>query len=242
MVDVQKMADAVFASVKGYVASALQPLADRVKALEDRERVVPEKGEKGDPGAHGNDGLPGEKGDPGERGEKGDPGERGEKGDAGDKGEPGKDGVDGKSFTLDEVRALVREAVESEQAKWALEFERHAQCVLERAVDRMPKPRDGVDGKDGLGFDDMQIEDDGEGTITLSWTRGDVSKERTIFLPMLVDRGVYREGETYKRGHGVTWAGSYWIAQKDGAVGKPGEGDDFRLAVKRGRDGKDFTK
>jgi hypothetical protein len=54
---------------------------------------------------------------------------------------------------------------------------------------------------------------------------------------VVIDRGVWREGQEYKAGDGVTWAGSYWIAQKDTSA-KPDSGDGFRLAVKRGRDGK----
>lgn len=240
MVDVQKLAEDVFASVKGYVASALSPLADRVKALEGR---VPEKGEKGDVGEQGQDGAPGERGLPGEKGLDG---ERGEKGDPGDKGDPGadgkdgRDGVDGKSFTQEEVQALIGAVVESEQAKWALDFERRAQGVLERAVERIPKPRDGIDGKDGMGFDALQLDYDGERQFTFSFAQGDKEKSFSFAVPLLLDRGVFKEGAEYERGDVVTWGGSMWIAQTF-TKNKPGD-DGWRLAVKKGRDGKDFTK
>jgi hypothetical protein len=242
MVDVQKLADDVFASVKGFVASALSPLADRIKALEDRQ---PEKGEKGDNGDPGHDGTPGERGQPGE---KGIPGERGEKGDPGDKGEPGadgkdgRDGADGKSFTAEEARELVREAVETEQAKWALDFERRAQGVLERAVERMPKPNDGIDGRDGMSFEEFEEVDGGIGRKTLRWSRaGQVMRE--IPIDYFCDRGVWREDVAdYLKGNSVTFGGSLWISQKDSPNGKPGLSEDWRLAVKKGRDGKDFSK
>lgn len=46
-----------------------------------------------------------------------------------------------------------------------------------------------------------------------------------------------RQGVKYLEGDGVTWGGSFWIAQKDTAT-KP-DGGEWRLAVKKGRDGKD---
>ena len=58
-------------------------------------------------------------------------------------------------------------------------------------------------------------------------------------MPAVIDRGVYRDTEAYAKGDGVTWGGSYFIAQKQAPEGKPGESDSWRLAVKRGRDGKD---
>lgn len=45
-------------------------------------------------------------------------------------------------------------------------------------------------------------------------------------------------GGSYEQGDGVTFAGSFWIAQKD-TSSKPGESSDWRLAVKRGQDGRD---
>ena len=57
-------------------------------------------------------------------------------------------------------------------------------------------------------------------------------------LPVVLDKGVYKAGEGYQAGDGVTWAGSFWIAQED-TTEKPDGGKGWRLAVKRGRDGKD---
>lgn len=59
-------------------------------------------------------------------------------------------------------------------------------------------------------------------------------------VPVVIERGVWKADRTYEIGDGVTWDGSYWIAQK--ATGeKPGTSDSWRLAVKRGRDGRDFS-
>lgn len=97
--------------------------------------------------------------------------------------------------------------------------------------------KDGDPGNDGLGFDDLDAAYDGEKTITLTFMRGERVKEFAFTMPVVIDRGVYRDGSEYKAGDGVTWGGSFWIAQKDTSA-KPDAGDDWRLSVKRGRDGK----
>lgn len=98
----------------------------------------------------------------------------------------------------------------------------------------------GEDGTDGLGFDDLEASYDGEKTVTLKFAQGERVKEFAFVLPVVIDRGVYKAGETYTAGDGVTFGGSFWIAQKNTET-KPEAGDDWRLAVKRGRDGKDGT-
>lgn len=227
--------------VKEHVGAAVAVVAQRVDALERAIAEIPagERGPQGEQGPAGADGKDGADGRQGERGEKGEPGERGPQGE---RGADGMDGADGKSITLDDVRPLM----EAGMAAWALDFERRAQSVLQSAIDRMPAPkdgkdgRDGIDGKDGLSIEDMTFELDVEsGEIVVVFERGEVRREFRKAVPILVDRGVFKEGESYRNGNAVTWAGSLWIAQKHAPDGKPGESDDWRLAVKRGRDGKD---
>jgi hypothetical protein len=51
--------------------------------------------------------------------------------------------------------------------------------------------------------------------------------------------GVYQEGQTYHKGHLVTWGGSSWHCNETTTT-KPGDGSKaWTLMVKRGRDGKD---
>lgn len=96
---------------------------------------------------------------------------------------------------------------------------------------------DGKDGADGLGFDDLSVEHDGERGFTLKFQRGEKIKAFQFRLPVVLDRGVFAE-RSYERGDGVTFGGNFWIAQKDAPEGKPGLSDDWRLAVRKGRDGK----
>lgn len=154
----------------------------------------------------------------------------------GDPGDPGKDAV----VDMEAVAGLVNQKADS----WALDFERRAQGVLERAVDRMPKPENGkdgengADGKDGLGFDDLKVNYDGQRGFSISFIRGEQIKEFTFSVPVVLDKGYWKDGLQVEKGDGVTSQGSYWIALKDTAT-RPDIGNpDWRLAVKKGRDGK----
>lgn len=71
--------------------------------------------------------------------------------------------------------------------------------------------------------------------MSLVFRRGEVVKRFRV--PGLVDRGVYKAGETYQRGDAVSWGGSLFIAQT--ATTAQPETADWRLAVKRGRDGRE---
>lgn len=243
---------AVATVIREHVGKALDPILARLAAIE--ARPAPEKGEPGADGASVTlddvqpviqaalDGfsskamaliaaIPKPK--------------DGRDGVDGKDGAPGKDGVDGKSITVDDVAPML----ERKMAEWALDFERRAQETLQRAIDRMPVPkdgapgkdgRDGVDGKDGLGIEDFHWDLDVDaGEMVLVFERGDVRKEFRKPVPVMVDRGVFKAGEQYRQGNSVTWGGSSWIAQKHDPAGKPGESADWRLSVKKGRDGKD---
>lgn len=110
--------------------------------------------------------------------------------------------------------------------------------LITAEVAKIPEPKDGKDGRDGLGFEDLDLVSDERG-LFLRFFRGDVTKE--FRLPVVLDRGVFSDGKTYGKGDGVTWAGSFWIAQ-DATSAKPGTGaTPWRLAVKRGGDGKPGT-
>jgi hypothetical protein len=75
-----------------------------------------------------------------------------------------------------------------------------------------PKGEPGEPGKDGLNGKD--------GSAGLSF------------------EGVYQEGQTYEKGHLVTWGGSSWHANEQ-TMAKPGDSKAWTLMVKRGRDGRD---
>lgn len=151
------------------------------------------------------------------------PGKDGAPGPRGEKGERGDNGTGLAGAMIDRDGGLVIMLTNGE-AK-----------ALGTVVGKDGAP--GRDGKDGLGFDDLTFEHDEDGRPVAKFRRGDLVK--SFALPGIIDRGTYVAGETYRKGDAVSWGGSLWIAQNDAPDGKPGEGGGFRLAVKKGRDGRD---
>lgn len=75
-----------------------------------------------------------------------------------------------------------------------------------------------------------------DGGRTLRWSFGDTVHE--IRTAIVLDAGVWKDGTTYVAGDGVTLGGSFFIAQAT-TTAKPGQSAEWRLAVKRGADGRD---
>lgn len=207
----------------------------------------------------GKPGPKGDKGDPGEsiKGERGEPGQNGETPDVIEwirvnrngirevimpmipepiKGDPGKDGTPGKDAVLPDIDTMVDQAMHSEVNRWALDFERRAQELFQRAIDKMPVPKD---GRDALELEDLSVDHDGDGNVTLTLKRGEFERSFNLRFPRERYKGVFKEGTEYREGDSVTFAGSQFTAMKDSPQGKPESGHDWILSVKRGRDGRD---
>lgn len=158
-------------------------------------------------------------------------GKDGKDGAPGKDGEPGKDGAPGK----DGVGL----------AGGIIDRDGHLNFTLTDGTVRdlgMVCGKDGEPGKpgaDGFGFDDLteELADDGR-TIITRYIKGERVKEFRHALAVVLDRGVYKSGCAYQTGDGVSYGGSFWIAQAT-TDEKPEGGKGWRLAVKRGRDGKD---
>lgn len=198
------------------------------KYLTENPIPVPKDGRDGRDGA---DGAKGDAGPPGERGpagERGLPGERGEKGDI---GPAGRDGLSAVKFILDQSGELVGTFSDGSVEKLGVVKGKDG----EPGKDGAP----GRDGVDGLGFDDMTIDYDGEKTISLVFTRGDVVKEAKLVMPIVIDRGFWSADKQYQAGDFVSWAGQVYCAKQDTSA-KPDDESAWRLAVKRGRDGRDL--
>lgn len=137
--------------------------------------------------------------------------------------------------TVDEVAATF----ERRFSDLALSWERQARDTFDKAADRMPAPKD---GRDALPLDsfDLTLGDDGR-TVTVKMQAGDTVIEKSVKIAAVVDRGVFsKEHDGYEKGDGTTYGGCFWIAQKDAPEGVPGGSADWRMAVKKGRDGKDL--
>ncbi|MCD9005225.1 hypothetical protein LDO31_03050 [Luteimonas sp. XNQY3] len=96
----------------------------------------------------------------------------------------------------------------------------------------------GEDGKDGLAFDTASGEYDADRGFVIRLAAGDRSSE--FVLPYMVHRGFWREGMGTKAAQSVTHDGALWIAKRANAS-KPclENADDWILAARKGRDGKD---
>lgn len=249
--------------VKAMVAREASALAARLDELDARLKAFPagpsgergpqgEKGERGDAGPvgergeQGEKGLPGERGEPGApgesiRGDKGDPGEagpRGEKGepgpvgDRGERGEKGDTGRDGRDALALDVLPAIDEARSYPRGIWA----RHLNGLWRAAGDTQ-----GMRNWECMvpGLAEVVIAHE-ERSLTLSVALSNGHKvEKTVVLENPIDRGVWAPDLMYLKGDGVTWGGSWFIAQVNEPMDKPGTSDQWRLAVKRGRDGKD---
>ena len=75
-----------------------------------------------------------------------------------------------------------------------------------RTLSRIPGPQGspGPRGADGLGFEDLSIDHDGERTVTLRFKRGKELLEKTIVFPVAIYRGVWKDGQVQPLRYGYT--------------------------------------
>lgn len=204
-------------------------------------------GVDGAPGRDGQDGAPGKDG---ERGPEGPPGKDGVDGRDGVDGKDGKDGIDGKDG---EPGRDGRDGLKGDPGRDALQLEINPAIDPEKSYPRgtyakhlggLWRSFEATSGMKGWeciveGVAGMDISHDGRKFAVTTRLSSGVEVTKEVSLPVVIDKGIFRDGEAYEAGDGVTWAGSFWIAQKD-STAKPDTPDSgWRLAVKRGRDGKD---
>lgn len=245
MLDTKALAQALAPIVREQIKAAIEPLMAQIAALEAREQLLPEKGEPGEPGLPGNDGRDADEALVAElvAGAVGkalpealaaavaslpaaEPGKDGEPGKAGEKGDKGDDGIGIADLLIDRDGALVVTLGDGRTKSLGGVVGKDG----DNGVDAIAK-----DGIDGLGFDDLTVEHDGERGFTFKLSQGDRVKEYSFSVPVMLDRGVYKDGGAYEKGDAVSYGGSIWLAQGD-TTAKPDGSSDWRLAVKRGRD------
>lgn len=98
----------------------------------------------------------------------------------------------------------------------------------------------GDPGRDALTLSDFDTELSADGRIlTLCLENGEMSVRHELQLPVMIYRGGYKEGVEYVEGDTVTFGGSLWCCSAP-TTDKPIEGREcWRLAARKGRDGKD---
>lgn len=104
---------------------------------------------------------------------------------------------------------------------------------------------DGLKGWDNIlaGQAEQLIHQDSEDprlfVIETTLSNGSITTKQ-FRIPVMIYRQIYRDGGEYERGDTVTWNGNLWICEVDATKAKPGTSEDWRLAVRSGRDGKDL--
>ena len=275
MLDVTKFVG----EVHDYISRALNPLVDRIKALEARAPIPGERGADGERGLPGADGAKGEQGLPGKDGIDGkdgrdgkdaDPidmadvtrellahpglkslvdllvaeavqshfaanpvqhgkdgrdglpgkdGERGLPGADGAKGEPGADGVGMAGGMIDVNGELILTTTKGDTLR------------LGKVVGK-----DGANGADGIGFDDLSFDYDGEREFSIKASRDGRVKEAKFTVPTVIDRGYWRDGVKAKSGDGWTEGGHWWICKAD-TDSRPGHDNPaWRMGARAGKD------
>lgn len=157
-------------------------------------------------------------------GRDGERGPQGEKGEAGERGADGKDGTGLADALIDRDGALVLTMTDG-RAK-----------TLGVVVGR--DGADGKNGRDGIDFDKCVGHFDAERGYVLTLSAGDTSVEHV--LPYMRHGGFWSEGKGAKAGESWTHDGALWIAKRDNGS-KPclENREDWILAARKGRDGKD---
>lgn len=228
-----------------------------------------ERGEPGEPGAPGEIGERGVKGDAGAaganafevakssgfvgsegdwllslRGKDGAPGLRGDRGADGLPGENGARGDNGRDAL--EI-ANVLNGIDTERS-----YQRGTAASLLGGTFWATRATDAVIDGDYVaagwvclmrGIADETQRDEERGrfhvrTVTYSDGTEQEFRRKTVAI---IDQGVYQSGKAYDAGDAVTYGGSVFIAQRDTKAAPGNGGDEWRLAVKRGKDGKDLT-
>lgn len=241
MADFDAMAAGVVKAAQDFVTRALAGVAKRLDELEGRVTAlpVPKDGENGKDGNPGKDGAPGKDADPVHpdtvallvvnevsRAVAAIPPAR--------DGERGRDAIQCEPLLgIDEAKSYPRGTYACHRGGYLRSFRTTDPITTDVASAGWAVMAQGIDSETEEITDDGRME-----TRTTRYTDGRTF-ERKIARAVVIDRGVWKEGKAYLQGDGVTWGGSFWIAQKE-TEAKPDAADgSWRLSVKKGRDGKD---
>jgi hypothetical protein len=209
--------------------------------------AVGPQGPAGEPGATGQKGESGPMGPAGNTGgvgPQGDAGRDGAEGAPGSKGVDGKDGVGFSDALVNRAGHLVLTFTNGETKDVGLVLGKDVDAVevaqiIRDEVAKIPRPKDGADGQDGIGFDDLDLTFDERKGFVLKAVSGERVKEWP--LPLQWDAGTWKHGVIYPKGANVTDHGAYYTALRATSArpGQPGpESRAWRLIVKKGQDGK----
>lgn len=232
------------------ISRSVQPLVERMAELEQTiaDIPVPKDGRDGSDGKDGAPGKDGADGAPGMDGKDADPvtpeqiagavaqymaenppaaGKDGADGKDGAPGEKGADGAGLADAMIGRNGALVLTMTDGRTKELGV-------VVGRDGADGIA----GKDGRDGFSLEDFDAElmDDGR-TVLLKYDRGEYAFSVELGFPVMIYRGVFKEGQQYQKGDTVTWGGSLWHCDADKTLEKPDSAaKHWTLAAKKGRD------
>lgn len=236
----------------------------------DLEEKIPdaikgEQGEAGQDGEAGPQGPEGQQGVPGEQGKQGEPGPEGKQGPPGEAGPAGVAGADGESVNPESVRLIITEQVQKYMQDMKLptpldldiingidesrSYPRGTYATHKGGLWHAFQQTNGMDGwicivNGFAGAMDYEYTDPRTARVTLHKAYGDPDYIE-LKNAGIIYQGVYTEKklDNYEIGDAVSNNGSLWIAtskpKKAPGMGSPEE-TGWQLAVKRGRDGKNY--
>ena len=217
-----------------------------------------ERGERGADGIDGRDGMPGlqgERGADGINGKDGAPGERGERGADGSNGRDGVDGINGRDGSSgidgrdgkdgrdgrDGADGVFKAPVMWQQGKHASgTLATHKNGLWYCNTDTDAEPGEKHWNLLSAGITNVTFRKVGDRGIECRSVLTDGSTATNVVeFPVPIYRGTFDENGAYEQGDMVTQSGSVWHADKD-KLSRPSMVDSgWKLAVKRGSDGKD---
>jgi integrin beta 3 len=132
--------------------------------------------------------------------------------------------------TTQNVGAVVGKDVDPADVERAI----HAQLAT------WPKPKDGQDGHDGLGFDDYDVYLDETRGLVLRLCQGERVKE--FVLPSTFYTGDWEPGKEYPPGASFAFDGHTWVVKQKNSA-KPEQGSPlWWISSRRGKQGKEGKK
>lgn len=151
-------------------------------------------------------------------------------------GRDGKDGKDGEAGrdaadivileTIDESKTYPRGTFASHKGGLWISEQKGWRCVV-RGESELDFHQDPTDPR--IIIAEVTLSD---GTV----------KTKEYRIPFMLDAGIYKDGGDYRMGDAVTFDGSQWVCQVEVTKAKPGTCTDWRLVVRKGRDGKDLRE
>jgi len=263
VLDTKALAEATATIVREHISGLLAPVLERVTALENMQRVAPEKGDPGRDGIDGKDADLGEirsivegivaaalpvavdvavaalpipeKGDPGEPGA---PGHDGQNGEDGQPGRDGKDGVGLAGMMIDRAGEAIATLTDGTMIKLG-------PIVGRDGVDGAPG-EPGKDGRDGKDLDDIHVTQSGS-LVEFAFQIGETRSVYEVELPAGPPgengkdaypgeaKGLFDPNAEYRAMDVVSHNGSEWRAKHDNPGDLPGAG--WMLSACKGKRG-----